>query len=445
VASLIRKFAVPSILGLLVTAAYNIIDQIFIGNVVGMLGNAATNVAFPFAMLTTAFAQLVGAGTAANFNISQGAGKPGEAERFVGNGVTMGFFFGLLLMGAALTFKTPILLLCGATQNVLPYAEQYFGITALGIPFFLFTLAGSQMIRADGSPTYSMLCVVTGAVLNIFITWLFMFGFKWGIRGAASATVIGQGISFLMCVAYFPRFKSFPIKAAMLRVRPGYALRIAKLGTPNFINHVVLTAVNIVMLNSLAYYGALSVYGGDIALAVSGVIAKINGILISFCVGLAQGCQPILGFNMGAKNYARVKETYKKALVVTLTFSFLAFLALQSFPRQIVGIFGGGSELYFDFAERYMRIFLMMVFFFGVQPLTVNYFASIGYARQGTILSLSRQGFVLIPLLIFLPMAFGLDGILYAGPIADVLALALSLTLMVRNFRSLAVLRQGEL
>ena len=437
IAGLIRRFAIPSILGLLVTAAYNIVDQVFIGNVVGMLGNAATNVAFPYAMLSTAFAQLVGVGAAANFNISLGAEKPEAAQRFIGNGIVLSFVFGILLMGAALLFKTPILLLCGATPNVLPYAELYFGITALGLPFFIFTLAGSQIIRADGSPAYSMACMASGAILNVFLTWLFMFVFEWGIRGAAAATVIGQGFSFLLCIAYFPRFKAFRIKAGMLRVTPKHALGIARLGAANFVNHVVLTTVNIVMNNSLAYYGALAAYGSDIALAVSGVIAKVYGILIAFCVGLAQGCQPILGFNMGAKNYARVKETYKKALFATLVISVLAFLALQSFPRQIVSIFGTGSELYYEFAERYMRVFLMLVCVFGVQPLTVNYFASIGFARQGIILSLSRQGFILTPLLIILPMFFGLDGILYAGPIADALALALSLTLIVRNFRVL--------
>ena len=440
IAGLIRKFAIPSILGLLVTAAYNIIDQIFIGNVVGMLGNAATNVAFPYAMLSTAFAQLVGAGSAANFNISLGAKKHEDAQRFIGNGITLSFVFGLLLMGIALVFKTPILLLCGATPEVLPFAELYLGITAIGLPFFIFTLSGSQLIRADGSPAYSMICIASGAMFNVFLTWIFMFVFEWGIQGAAAATVIGQFTSFVMCIAYFPRFKSFKIKSEMLKVLPKYAFGIAKLGTANFVNHVILATVNTVMNNTLTYYGALAAYGSNIALAVSGVIAKINGILIAFCVGLAQGCQPILGFNMGAKNYARVKETYKKALVATLAISVLAFLALQSFPRQIVSIFGEGSELYYEFAERYMRIFLMMVCVFGIQPLTVNYFASIGYARQGILLSLSRQGFILLPLLIVLPMFFGLDGVLYAGPIADALAFALSLTLIIRNFRSLNTL-----
>lgn len=264
-----------------------------------------------------------------------------------------------------------------------------------------------------------------------------MFVFRWGIQGAALATVIGQVVSFLLCLGYFFRFKTFKIEWKMLGLKWKYVLGIAKLGTSNFINQTIMMLVNIVMNNTLTHYGALSVYGEDIPLAVSGVIAKLNSILSAFSVGLAQGCQPILSFNMGAKNYARVKETFKKALSAALAISVAAFLLFQLFPRQIVSIFGSGEELYFQFAERYMRIFMMMVCVFGVQPLAVNYFTGIGNMRQGILLSLSRQGFFLIPLLLLLPLAFGLDGALYAGPIADALACALSLILVFTNFQKL--------
>lgn len=194
-----------------------------------------------------------------------------------------------------LVFKTPILLLCGATENVLPYAQLYLGITAFGLPFLLFTNAGSTLIRADGSPTYSMACTVTGAILNVFLDWLFMFVFQWGIQGAALATITGQCISFIMCLGYFPRFKTFKIRFGMLGLRVKYMIEIVKLGTSNFINHTIMMLVNIVLNNTLTHYGAMSIYGSDIPLAVSGVIAKLNSILASFAVGLAQGCQPILG------------------------------------------------------------------------------------------------------------------------------------------------------
>lgn len=441
---LIRKFAVPSIISMLVTAAYNITDQIFIGHVVGMLGNAATNVAFPTTMLLMALAQMIGVGTASNFNINLGAKRREEAEKFIGNGLMLMSVVGILYMAVVLLLKTPILILCGATDTVLPYAQAYLGITAIGIPFLLFTSAASVIIRADGSPSYSMFCTVVGAVLNVFLDWLFLFRLQWGIQGAALATIIGQILSFGLCIRYFPKFKTFSIKRCMLRLQGAYVKRIAKLGTSNFINHTIMMLVNITLNNSLTYYGALSIYGSDIPLAVSGVAAKLNTIMTSFVVGLAQGCQPILGFNMGAKNYDRVKMTYKKAVKIGLCFSVTAFLLFQCFPRPIISIFGAGEELYFQFAERYLRIYMFMVFTFGLQPITVNYFTSIGNVKQGVVLSASRQGFLLLPLLILLPLWFGLNGVLFAGPIADGMAAVLSITMVAINFRILSKMQAEE-
>lgn len=444
IGGLIRKFAIPSIISMLVTAAYNMTDQIFIGHVVGILGNAATNVAFPATMLVTAFALLIGIGTASNFNIDLGAKRQEEAKKFIGNGLVLMSVVGIVYMAVVLLLKTPILLLCGATEAVLPYAQSYLGITAWGIPFLLFTTAASNLIRADGSPSYSMLCTVAGAVLNVFLDWLFLFIFDWGIQGAAWATIIGQAVSFGMCICYFPRFKTFSIRRSMLRPEKNYVVRIAKLGSSNFINHTIMMLVNITLNNSLTYYGAMSIYGSDIPLAVSGVAAKLNMIMMSFVVGLAQGCQPILGFNMGAKQYDRVKATYKKAVSTALIISTIGFLLFQLFPRPIISIFGAGEELYFQFAERYLRIYLFMVFTFGLQPVTVNYFTSIGNVKQGIFLSTSRQGFLLLPLLLLLPLWFGLDGVLFAGPVADGLAAILSVVMVTISFRSLTRMQNAQ-
>lgn len=437
VLGLIRKFAIPSIISMLVMAAYNITDQIFIGHVEGMIGNAATNVAFPTVTLTTAFAQMVGIGTAANFNIHMGAKEEEEAKQFIGTGLTMMAVFGICIMCLVLLFKQQILLLCGATNKVMPLALSYLSITAIGLPLHLFSNAGSHLIRADGSPSYSMLCTVTGAILNILLDALFMFGFGWGIQGAALATITGQFISFLLCISYFPRMKSFPFSLKLLGIRGAYLISIVKLGTSNFINQIIMMIVNITLNNMLKQYGAQSIYGSEIPLAVSGVVAKLNSIMASFSVGLAQGCQPIWGFNLGAKNYNRVKETYKKALGVALCIGLVALFAFQVFPRQIVSIFGSGEELYYEFAEKYMRIYLMMVFLQTVQPLSVNYFTGIGNVRQGIVISLSRQGFLLLPMLLIFPMFFGIDGVLYAGPVSDFLACVLSLSLVAFNFRHL--------
>lgn len=434
---LIRKFAIPSIVSMLVMAAYNITDQIFIGHVEGMLGNAATNVAFPTVTLTTAFAQMVGIGTAANFNIHMGAKEEEKAKSFIGTGVTMMAIFGIFIMCFVLVFKQPILLLCGATDAVLPLALSYLSITAIGLPFHLFSNAGSHLIRADGSPAYSMLCTVSGAVLNILLDALFMYGFRWGIQGAAFATIIGQFVSFLLCVLYFPKMKSFRFSAGLLGIKAVYLVRIVKLGTSNFINQIIMMTVNITLNNMLAKYGARSVYGSEIPLAVSGVVAKLNSIMSSFSVGLAQGCQPIWGFNLGAGNYDRVKDTYKKALAVAVSIGLAALFAFQVFPRQIVSIFGSGDALYFEFAVKYMRIYLLLVFVQTVQPLSVNYFTGIGNVKQGILISLSRQGFLLLPMLVIFPMFFGINGVLYAGPVSDFLACVLSLSLVFYNFRHL--------
>jgi len=213
---LISKFAIPSIISMLVAAAYNITDQIFIGRLVGILGNGATNVAFPVVTFTTAFAQLIGVGTASNFNINMGAKREQEAKSFIGTGITLMSIIGLFIFCIVYVLKRPILLLCGATENVLPLAMIYLGITVIGLPFQLFTTASSTLIRADGSPTYSMICTVTGAILNVFLDWLFMYVFGWGIKGAATATVLGQILSFFLCAIYYLKFKTFKITREML-------------------------------------------------------------------------------------------------------------------------------------------------------------------------------------------------------------------------------------
>ncbi len=441
---LIAKFAIPSIISMLVSTIYNITDQIFIGNVVGMYGNAATNVAFPTVTLAVAFAQMIGIGTAANFNINMGAKREGEAKKYLETGLALIPLVGLAIAALILLFQEPILLLCGATENVLPLAKTYLSVTAFGIPFVLLFTSGSYIIRADGSPTYSMICTVTGAVLNIGLDALFMLVFDWGIFGAALATIIGQILSAVMCVAYLPKFKTFRLRVSDLRVRGGYLVQIAKLGVSNFVNMSIMMLLNITLNNVLRKYGAESVYGSDIPLAVSGVAAKLNSILASFAVGLAMGCQPIWSFNLGARQYKRVRETYVKALTAALCVGVVVFFMFQTFPRPIISIFGSGEELYYEFAERYLRIYMMMVIIYSIQPMTVNYFTGTGRVKQGLIMSITRQGIFLIPLLIILPMFYGIDGVLYSAPISDTLAAILSLTLIVIDFRRLKQMEESK-
>lgn len=439
---LIAKYSIPSIISMLVMTAYNITDQIFIGNIVGVLGNAATNVAFPILTFTIAFAQLTGVGTAANFNINMGARKKDQAKIYLGTGLTMMVSLAIIIVLFAKIFTRQILLLSGATENVYPLAMEYLSITARTLGAQLITTAGSMLIRADGSPTYSMVVSVSGALLNVFLDYLFMVVFGMGIKGAALATVIGQLFSLILCISYFFRFKSVEITKDIFGLSPKHMVDIAKLGTGNFINHIIMMTVNILLNNTLKNYGALSAYGSDIPLAVSGVVAKLNMILISFSVGLSHGCQPILGFNMGAKNYDRVKETYMIAAKIVMILSFITFFIFQKYPRQVASIFGSGDELYYEFAIKYIKIFMFMVCVEGIQPITVNYFTSTGKVSQSIIVSLSKQGFLLIPLLLILPKFMGMDGVLIAGPISDFGAFVLAVILIYKDFKKLDRLKE---
>jgi len=434
---LIARFAIPSIISMLVGAAYNITDQIFIGHIVGMLGNAATNVAFPTMTLTTAMSMLVGIGTAANFSMNQGAGKMEEAKKHVNTGISTVLILGILTGILVYSFRSQIIVICGAERsgNVFPYAYAYLSITAIGLPFHIVTHTSSMLIRADGRPTYSMMCTATGVIVNVFLDWLFMFPLGMGIRGAAIATVIGQMISFILAVSYYPHFRAFDIRIKDLGIKPEYLKRNFQAGVPNFLNHILMMTTNIVLNNMLATYGAMSIYGADIPLAVSGIAQKTGMIMVSFSVGIAQGCQPIWGFNLGARQYSRVKGAFWRAFAAAFTVGLIFFAALQLFPREIISIFGTGSDLYFEFAEKYLKIYMMLVFLQNIQPVAINYFTATGNNRQGTFVSLSRQGLCLIPLLVILPRMMGIEGVLWASPIADMISFIISMSMVLLTFR----------
>ena len=434
---LIAKYAIPSIVSMLVGALYNLTDQIFIGRIVGVVGNAASNVVFPTVTLSTALSMLLGIGTAANFNISQGAGKLNDAKKYVYTGLSVTAIIGLLTGLLVFIFRGAIIDLCGASPsgNVYPYAMKYLSISAIGLPFYIFASAAATTIRADGSPRYSMLFNIVGAVLNVGLDWLFMYPLGKGIEGAATATVISQIVTFVLAMLYFTRFKAFDIKIKEISISLRHMMDSIQAGVPTFINQILLMTTNIVLKNMLETYGALSNYCSDIPLAVSGVAQKTNMIMISFAVGIAQGCQPIWGYNLGAKNYQRVKGTYMRAFAIAFTIGVIFFSMLQLFPREIVSIFGTGSDLYFEFAEKYLKIYMLFVFFQNIQPVTVTYFSATDNPKQGLLVSLSRQGLFLIPLLIVLPKYMGIHGILIDSPISDTLAFIISVTMVWISFK----------
>lgn len=440
IGKLIAKFAIPAIIGGLISAAYNIVDQIFIGQSVGLLGNAATNVAFPLVTLSNSLALLFGVGSASNFSLELGNKQKDRAVQFYGNGISLLLASGVLIFAVVLMFLQPLLIFFGATKEVLPYALTYTGVTAFGLPFSMISIGGGHLIRADGSPTYAMLSTSLGAILNCFLDPLFIFGFDMGIAGAAYATITGQIISALIVLYYFrKKFKTAKLKRRHFRPSFHRARVIASLGAASCFNQLAMSLVQITLNNTLRSYGAESVYGSDIPLACVGVISKVNVLFMAFVLGIAQGCQPIFGFNYGAKNYSRVRETYKKAATAVTVICVISFLCFQLFPRQIVSIFGTGSELYFEFAEKYFRIYLLLTFINGIQPLTSNFFTSIGKAKLGIVMSLTRQIIFLLPLILILPVFWGIDGVMYAGPIADAAAIVLAAYFAWREMKKMRI------
>lgn len=427
VGGLIRKFAIPAIISMLVSAMYNIVDQIFIGQGVGMLGNAATNVAFPVTTIATAMALLLGIGGASNYNLEMGAGREKKASGIAGTALSSLAISGAVLCVIVVLFLKPLLTLFGATKDVMPYAVDYTGITALGLPFYILSVGGNHVVRADRSPTYSMACVTAGAVINTILDPLFIFGFGWGIKGAAWATVIGQVVSGILVVVYFWKFRKMYLEKSMLKPRLHYLKVITALGLASCINQIAMALVQIVLNNILRYYGAASIYGSDIPIACVGVISKVNQVFMAICIGISQGCQPIWGFNYGAEKYSRVRQTYRYSVTACTVIATGFFLCFQLFPHQIVGIFGTGSDLYFQFAERYLKIYMFMTFANGIQPMSSGFFTSIGKAKLGVVMSLTRQVIFLLPLIVLFPLFMGIDGVMYAGPIADAAAFALAI------------------
>lgn len=437
ISKLLRGFAIPSITATLVSSLYNIVDQIFIGQGVGYLGNAATNVSYPLSTICLAISLLLGIGSAARFSLYLGKGEPDKAARLAGNGVLLMAGAGVLYLVIGEAFLTPLLRVFGATEEVLPYAQQYAGIVLLGMPFLILTNGISNLIRADGSPRYSMLCMLAGAIVNTILDPVFIFGMKWGVFGAALATILGQFLSFFMAMRYLWHFKTIRITRQCFVLDLRDSLRTFYMGISSCINQVTITLVQIVLNNSLTYYGAASIYGTDIPLAACGIVMKTNAILLSIIVGISQGVQPIIGFNYGAKKYDRVRRAYLLAIQWNFAVSAVGFALFQFLPGPIISIFGSGDELYFEFSILFMRTFLFMVLVNGVQLLSSNFFTAIGKALKGLLLSLTRQVFFLIPLILILPLKLVIFGVLLAGPIADFIAFVVSVVLVRREFKNL--------
>lgn len=437
IGKLIRKFAIPCIISLLVNSLYNIVDQIFIGWGVGYLGNGATNVVFPLTMVCLAFALMFGDGGAAYLSLKLGEKKQKEAAKGVGNAITISVVVSILICVGYLIFLPQLLNLFGCTDNLREYALSYGGIIVLGLPFMMIGSTLNSIIRADGNPKYAMTSMVAGAILNVILDPIFIFVFKMNIEGAAIATVISQIVTFLMNVFYIKKFKSIKIGKEEFKPQAQVMRKVSALGISSFITQMSIVLVIAFENNLLGKYGAESKYGADIPITVLGIVMKISQILNSIIIGIAAGSQPILGYNYGAGKYDRVKKTLKYVLGLSVIISTIAFILFQTIPDKLISIFGSGNELYMEFACIAFRTYLMLVICNGVQIPSGIFFQAIGKSAKSAILSLSRQILFLIPAMVTFGSLFGLIGVLYAGPFADGLAFVISGILIIVEMKHL--------
>ncbi len=416
---LLLQFAIPSIISMLVGSLYNIVDQFFIGRSVGELGNAATNISFPLSISCIAIGLLFGIGGASAFNLAMGKGDKEKAVYYMENAAVMLFSCGVVLCLVTQIFLRQFMEFFGSPADVLDYAMTYTRIVSFGFPFVIFATGGGHLIRADGSPRMAMICNLSGALINTVLDALLVFGFHMGMAGAALATVIGQILSALLAFSYMMHCRSVDIEKKHLKVQKEYITRIMALGAAPCSNQISMMVVQIVMNKSLKYYGSLSTYGEAIPIACAGIITKVNQVFMSFVIGISQGLQPLVSFNYGAGKYKRVKIAYRRAIACGFILALTAFLMFQIFPRQIISVFGEGSDDYFRFAVNYFRIYLFFTFINFLQPITSNFFTAIGKPRRGVFLALTRQIILLLPLIVVFPLFMGIDGIMYAGPVAD--------------------------
>ena len=437
ISKLIKKFSIPCIISLLVNSLYNIVDQIFIGQGVGYLGNGATNVVFPLVMIGLAFSLMFGDGASAYLSLKLGEKKKDEAKIGIGNGVTLCVITSVIFCAITLIFLPVFLKIFGCTDNLKDYAMTYGRIIAIGFPFSMIGTTLNSIIRADGSPKYSMTSMLAGAILNTILDPIFIFVFHKGVAGAAIATVISQILTFVLNVAYIKRFKSIKLDRDSIKLRPNVCKKVSALGISSFITQMSIVCVMTAENNLLGKAGAESKFGAEIPITVLGIVMKISQILNSIIIGIAAGSQPIFGYNYGAKKYDRVKQALKIVLGSSLVISTIAFILFQTIPDKLIAIFGSGDENYMEFACLAFRTYLFLCIFNGIQIPSGIFFQAIGKSTKSAILSLSRQIVILIPSMIILSHIFGLMGVLYAGPVADGIAFILAAILLIREIKHL--------
>lgn len=443
IGKLMTKYAIPSVVALVVNALYNIVDQIFIGWGVGTLGNSATNVVFPLSMVVTALSLLLGDGGAAYLSLELGRGNKQKAQKGANNTLTWLIIVGVVMFLICFIFLKPLVGMLGATTDNLPYALEYGRIVVCGFPFVVIGSGLCSVIRSDGTPQLTMIGMIIGCIINVVLDAVFVLGCGWGMTGAAVATIIGQIVNFLITIWYLPRFKTCKINLHDMKPQFSLLSKIASLGVSSFIAQFAVAVVMAVVNYFLVKYGAASEYGSDIPLAAFGIVMKFNTILIAVVTGIGTGAQPIVGYNYGRGDIGRVKKTYFLAVKCATIFSIICFIIFQAFPYQLTEMFGDQGQLYTQFSIMSFRIFTLLCFFNGFQVVTAIFFQSIGKPLTSGIISFSRQIIFFIPAVIIWCNCIGLNGVLYAGPTGDGLAFILALVLILIEMKKLNKLEKA--
>ena len=445
IGKLLLKFSIPCVMGLLIGALYNIVDQIFIGNSeLGYLGNAATGVSFPIICIANAFAWCIGDGAASFLSICSGRRDSERAHKCVGTGITVSAIISVLLASVCFLFARPLMQLFGASAQTIDMAVTYFQIIAALFPCYLLSNVMNSMIRADGSPTYAMVALASGAVINLILDPIFIYACKWGIAGAAWATAIGQIVSFVLCAVYFLRPKCFTLTRKSFLPSGEVLKDVVSLGAATFVTQISIVIMALVCNLTLARYGALSQYGQDIPIGVFSVQTKVYTVVGNIVTGVVLGGQPIFGYNYGAGKMDRVRQTYRIVLRSAVIVGLVATLIFQLKPEWVINLFGAGDQLYMEFAKKTFRIYLLLVTINGLTKMTTVFFQSIGKSIQAVVTSLVRDILCFTPLAIFLSAAMekrtpgtGIDGVLISAPIADTVAAVVILCLTLSFFKKL--------
>ncbi len=439
ISKLLLKFSIPCILSLLISSLYNIVDQIFIGNSeIGYLGNAATTIVFPITIISVAFAWCLGDGSAAFLSLCQGRKNTKDADKAIGNSILVSFVISIIFIILGFIFMDKLLYLFGASDASIGLAKDYFTIILSAIPIYMLANTVNSIIRADGSPTYSMFSTLIGAILNIILDPIFIFVLNMGIKGAAWATIIGQIVSFIVSFAYFFKSKTFKLSLESCKMNFSIFGNIVKLGVSTFITQMSIVIISLVCNIMLAKYGSMSKYGSDIPIAVIGICMKVFTIVINIVVGIILGAQPILGYNFGAKKYDRVRKTFKVVMISTFIVGIISTIIFEVCPEIIIKLFGTEDSLYMEFAVKTFRIFLMFVTFTCSIKVISIFFQAVGEPIKATIVSLARDIILFVPLVIILPKYFGVEGPLYAAPLADLFAIIISTILVVKFFKGIS-------